>query len=87
MQVSACDAVIPGMAETRKAALYREVNLATAALLAEYGSDDVAHFLCECDDAACTRRLELRRAEFEAARAAGGLVVSRDCARCAEVPG
>jgi hypothetical protein len=73
------------MVAGRKSAVYREVNLTTAALLAEYGSDDAAHFLCECDDESCSRRLELRRDEFEAGRAAGGRLVSFECVRGAEV--
>ena len=68
-----------------KSALYREVNLTTAALLAEYGSEEPAHFLCECGEDSCARRLELRRDEFEAAVAAGGRLVSPDCVRGAEV--
>lgn len=69
----------------RKSALYRDVNLATAALLAQYHADEAGHFLCECDDEDCARRLELRRAEFEAVRASGGLLVSSQCVNAAAV--
>ena len=67
------------MATWGKSALYREVNLETARLLALYGSDDAGHFLCECDDPACTRRLELTRTEFEAVRAAGRRLLASEC--------
>ena len=63
----------------RKSELYREVNLATGALLAEYDARDVGQFLCECDDETCSRRVQLSRAEFEAVSAAGQPVVSPEC--------
>ena len=71
--------VIPGVVIGRKSVLFREVNLAIAALLEAYESDDPAHFLCECEDETCTRRIELRRVEFEALVATNGRVVSPEC--------
>jgi hypothetical protein len=67
------------MAAGRKSAVYREVNLETARLLAKYGSDEPAFFLCECDDETCGRRVELSREEFEAVLAADRRVVSSYC--------
>ena len=79
MQVSRGGQVILAMAAGGKSVVYREVNLETARLLALYGSDEAGHFLCECDDPACTRRLERTRAEFEAVRAAGGRLIFDYC--------
>ena len=73
------------MDAVRKSALYRQVNLATEALLVEYGSDEDGHFLCECLDGTCSRRLELPRVEFEAVRWIGGRLVSLDCIDGAKV--
>jgi hypothetical protein len=73
------------MDAARKATLYREVNMTTEAMLRQFDADDAGLFLCECQDADCSRRLPLRHAEFEAVRASGGFLVTLECIADAEV--
>jgi hypothetical protein len=67
------------MDAARKSTLYREVNLATEAMLRRFESEEAAQFLCECRDGACPRRLALDSTEYEAVRKSGGYLVSLDC--------
>jgi len=73
------------MDPARKATLYREVNMTTEAMLRQFDADDAGLFLCECQDAECSRRIPLRHAEFEAVRGSGGFLVALECIVDAEV--
>jgi hypothetical protein len=73
------------MDAARKSTLYREVNLATEAMLRRFESEEAAQFLCECRDGACPRRLGLDSTEYEAVRKSGGYLVSLDCIADADV--
>jgi hypothetical protein len=68
-----------------KSALYREVNALTRVMLERFDSEEAAHFLCECEDTDCSRRLELRGAEFDDACRLAGFLVSPECVRDSEV--
>lgn len=67
------------MDAAHKSTLYREVNLATEAMLRRFESEEAAQFLCECRDGGCPRRLALDSSEYEAVRKSGGYLVSLDC--------
>lgn len=73
------------MGAAHKTTLYREVNVTTEAMLAQFEADDPGHFLCECRDGGCSRRLALRRSEYEAVRLSGGYLVSLECIADSEV--
>jgi hypothetical protein len=73
------------MAAADKSTLYREVNLTTHSMLVQFESDDPGQFLCECQDVGCTRRLALRRSDYEAIRRSGGYLVSLECIADSEV--
>jgi len=73
------------MDAARKATLYREVNMTTEAMLRQFDADDAGLFLCECQDADCSRRIPLRHAEFDAVRGSGGFLVALECIADAEV--
>jgi len=73
------------MDPARKATLYRDVNMTTEAMLRQFDADDAGLFLCECQDAECSRRIPLRHAEFEAVRGRGGFLVALECIVDAEV--
>lgn len=50
-------------------ALFRQVNEQISSLTDELGSDDGRiTVICECGDAGCTERIELRRSEYERVR-------------------
>ena len=48
-------------------------------------SDEPGQFLCECQDVCCTRRLALRRSDYEVIRRSGGYLVSLECIADSEV--
>ena len=73
------------MDAAHKSTLYREVNMTIEAMLAQFESDEPGHFLCECQDAGCSRRLELRRSDYELVRRTGGYLVSLECIADSEV--
>ena len=73
------------MDAAHKSTMYREVNMTTEAMLAQFESDEPGHFLCECQDTSCSRRLELRRSEYEVVRRTGGYLVSLECIADSEV--
>lgn len=54
------------MAETE--ALFREVNEGIAAAAERFDADE-AEFVCECSDASCAHRVEVRLDEYERVRA------------------
>lgn len=73
------------MDAAHKSTLYREVNVTTEAMLAQFEADDPGQFLCECQDVGCSRRLALRRSDYEVVRSTGGYLVSLDCIGDSEV--
>jgi hypothetical protein len=57
-------------------ALFREVNEQIRALADDLGSDGATiTVICECGDADCTERIELRRSEYERVRSDSVLYV------------
>jgi hypothetical protein len=73
------------MDAANKSTLYREVNLATEAMLRRFESEEAAQFLCECRDGGCPRRLALNSTEYEAVRESGGYLVSLECVADSDV--
>jgi hypothetical protein len=50
-------------------AVFREVNERVAELENHFGTEGPIEFICECGESACTARMPLLRAEYEAVRA------------------
>jgi hypothetical protein len=71
--------------DAAKSTLYREVNVTTHSMLEQFDSDEPGQFLCECQDVGCSRRLALRRSEYDAVHRSGGYLVSLDCIADSEV--
>lgn len=73
------------MVASQKSMLYREVNMTTDAMLRQFDADEAGQFLCECQDAGCSRRLPLHPTEYEGVRRSGGFLVSLECIADSEV--
>lgn len=73
------------MDAARKSTLYREVNVTTHSMLEQFEADEPGQFLCECQDVGCSRRLALRRSEYDAVHRSGGYLVSLECIADSEV--
>jgi hypothetical protein len=62
----------------RTESLFRDVNERIAETAGRFGSDDAA-FVCECDDASCTDRIQTTIETYEEVRADGAqFLVSED---------
>jgi hypothetical protein len=61
---------MPTDARERNEALFREVNERIEDVSSTVASDEpLMDFLCECDNRACTEKVNATRAEYEAVRA------------------
>ena len=61
----------------RTESLFRDVNERIAESAGHFGSDDAA-FVCECDDASCTDRIETTIEAYEDARTDGAQFMVAD---------
>jgi hypothetical protein len=61
----------------RTESLFRDVNERIAESAGRFGSDDAA-FVCECDDASCTDRIETTIEAYEEARSHGAQFLVSD---------